>query len=333
MIKNYLILCISLLISILGATPSLSMGPVPLPYSNQSYQVNPTARMSPQQKTAISQSFSWAKSMVQHNHAYLCKTRRDCLHLDLNVLTTAINRDPNHPVVPFFKNVYTLIRSDAHRQKFVTQWVIFNNLSAAAQADYRNGIRVSPFQPQYVKSTRGTVPAFFSQDDVFASLLEEINHRHKNCEDYVTCLSGGLQIIKKLYNRLAPQDPVRPHLQSLHTIIKDLATGSIFDTLTYLIFYNPLSPFWNDTLKKHKARKLTAYGYKEWRQVQKGSRVSSWRAPRVTNGIPLTQNQSFRSKMEGFRPKGDDFRANFQSKKSSARDWWHENKKIFKGWW
>lgn len=329
--KKYIFLCFGALLQTLGnGKAHAMMGPLPSPYSSQTYQTNPASKMTPQQKAAVNQAFSWVQYTFQQNHTYRCHSREDCLNLDLGTLATFINSRSTHPARTLFQNIYNIIRQDARRQKFVTQWIVFKNLSQQRQTEYRNGIRIAPIQPQNVRALHGLTwiitPALFNQDDVFTDLLEQINHHHRNCEEYVTCLSGDLQIISALYSRLAPTDPVRTSLNRLSQTIKDLATRKIFNTSLYLILYNPLGMDWNNTLKKHKAKKIAAYGYAEWRQVEKSSRPVSWHSPRITNGTPLTQNQNF-------RPNVQDMKSTLQGSKQIGKEWWNKDKHLFREWW
>lgn len=282
--NKYIALCLGITWQALSVPGAKAIGPLPLP--SHFYQTNPAFKMTPQQKTAVGQAFSWAQQMFNRNHTYLCKNRRDCLSLDLKALATFINSRPTHPARTIFQDIYNTIRQDSHRQKFVTQWVVFSNLSLERQQEYSKGIRVTPIQPLNARLPSGALtPAHFNQDDVFTDLLQTVDHSHKNCEGYISCLSADLQIIKHLHNRLAPTDPVRTSLKNLSQIINTMATQKIFNTDIYLKLYNPLSASWNDTLTKHKAKKITAYGYKEWQKVKKSSRAVSWRAPRITNGL------------------------------------------------
>jgi hypothetical protein len=295
MMKKRTALYCGIMIQTLSGFEARAMGPIPLP--SQLYQVNPASGMTPQQKVDVQQAFSWVGATFQQNHNY-CKSRGECLNLDLGALTNFINSHPTHPAKPLFQNVYNIIRQDSQQQKFVTQWVVFQNLSQHRQEEYRNGVRITPIRPQYVRTPAGsTAPAFFNQDDVLTSLLQAIEHRHKNCEEYITCLSGDLQIIKSLHDRLALNDPVRSSLKNLKQIIKNLANQKIFNTNLYLTLYNPLSADWGNTLKKHKAKKIASYGYAEWRQIAKNSQAVSWHAPRMTNGIPLSQSQATQPNM------------------------------------
>ena len=187
-----------------------------------------------------------------------------------------------------FTKIHNTIRHDSQYQKFVTQWVIFENLSTQGKDQYYKGIRLNQILPQTVITRLGERTwAHFNQDDVLTDLLQKVDHHHKNCNEFITCLRGDIKILNHLHQNLAPTDPLRPFLKILEKNIENLASKVIFDTILYLKLYNPLTPDWNDTLKKHKAKKTTAYGYKEWRKIEKNSRAVNWRAPRVTNGQPL----------------------------------------------
>jgi len=287
MIKKHTALCLSVILQIFGIFETKAMGPLPLP--SRFYQTNPAFKMAPQEKVAVGQAFSWAQQMVEQNHTYSCKNRRDCLRLDLKALKTFIENRPTHPAKTMFQNLYNMIRHDSHHQIFVTQWVIFSSLSLQRQNAYSKGTRVAPLQPGNVRLPSGAVaPAHFNQDDVFTDLLEAVKHNHRNCEAYTACLISDLQIIKRFYNLLTPTDPVRLSLGNIYNATKSLAGQQIFNTAKYLQLYNPLSADWNNILEKHKARETTAYGYKEWRKVEKEShRPVRWLAPRIINGVPL----------------------------------------------
>ena len=319
--KKYMNLCFGLFIAILGSLEVNAMGPVPYPYptqTSQTYQANPTYRMTPPQKLAVSQAFLWAQNAFLQNHK-VCRSRGECLNLDLRSLANFISTHPSHPAQPMFHNIYNIIRLDSQHQKFVSQWVIFQNLSPSRQSEYRNGLRIDPIQPQYARAPWGmtwvSTPAFFNQDDVLTDLLQEVDHYHKNCNQFLTCLRGDLQIINNLYNRLATNDPVRLSLRNLSQNISNSSTRSLFNTTLYLNLYNPLSPDWNNTLTKHKAHKLASDGYTQWHQIEKSSRPASWQPPRLTNGTPILQNQ----------PSLPTTPIN----KNTLREWWREKRNIF----
>lgn len=310
------------------------MGPLPTPIPNQNYQPNPVNRMSPSQRYAVNQTFINAERAFQQNHL-LCSTRANCLQLDLNSLSDFIYRNPYHPARPLIQNVYNIIRRDAYHQKFTTQWVIFQQLSPQRQAEYQQGLRFVPIQPQSVQTYVGgvwvTAPAQFNQDDVFTALLQEEEHYNRNCDVYDTCLTGNIQIIRNLYNRLAVSDPVRPSLSKLAQMIKNVANRQIFNTIVYLRLYNPLNRLdWDDVLQKHKAKNVANYGHDEWKKIEKSSRANTWHSARITNGSPVDSN--------------DPLRARIQAQKKTAKDWLQENKetlkmgsdgqkKILKSWW
>lgn len=325
-----------------------AMGPVPMLNPAQTYQTNPANRMTPQQRYAVSQAFGWAQGAFQKNHS-VCRNRGECLNLDLKSLASYISMYPRQPATLLFQNIYNIIRQDSQNQKFVSQWVIFRNLSPARQAEYQNGVRVTPVKPQYVRTVSGTItPALFNQDDVLTDLLQQVDHYHKNCNQYITCLRGDLQLISNLYKRLSSADPVRISLRSLSQIISNLANQKTFNTSLYLTLYNPLGQNWYDVSRKQKANKLGAYGYSEWKNVERSSRATSWRAPRFTNGIFIPQNQlavqpplysappppgSFRSNVEGIRSKSQAESQKTKSWWEKNKDWVKDNKDLFKGWW
>jgi len=289
MIKKYTALCLSITLQTFGICEAKAMGMGPLPLPSHFYQTNPAFKMASQDKIAVGQAFSWAQQTFEQNHKYMCNNRRDCARLDLKTLKTFIENRPTHPAKTMFQNIYNIIHNDYHHQIFVTQWVIFSNLSPQRRNEYVKGTRIAPLQPQNIRLPSGAVaPAHFNQDDVLTDLLQAVDHSHRNCEAYTACLSADLQIVKHFYNRLTPTDPVRLSLEKMHSAIRNLASQQIFNTIKYLRLYNPLSADWNNILEKHKAWKTTAYGYKEWRKVQKeGHRPVRWLAPRIINGAPL----------------------------------------------
>jgi len=249
--------------------------------------------MTPSQRLAVQKAFIWADNAFKRNHA-VCRSRGECLNFDLRSLTSYIHTYPNHPATPLFANIFNMIRFDSQHQKFVSEWVIFQKLSPARQSEYRSGIRVTPIQPQYVRAAWGATwiskPGFFNLDDVLTYLIQEIDHRHKNCNQYLNCLNGDLQYLTYLSNRLALGDPARNTLSRLRVDINTLANHKMFNTSLYLALYNPLNPAWNDVLRKHKAKKLAGYGYSEWRKIERSSRALRWQAPRFTNGASIQQN-------------------------------------------
>lgn len=320
--KKYLAL--GLLMCFLGYFQAKAMGPIPMLNPGQTYQTNPAYKMTAQQRYAVSQAFAWAQNAFQRNHS-VCRNRGECLNLDLRSLTGYINTYPQQLATRFFQNIFNIIRNDSVHQRFVSEWVVFQNLSPERQAEYRNGVRMTPIQPQNVITASGTsTPAFFNQDDVFTDVLQSIDHHHKNCDQFVTCLRGDLQIINNFYERLSYADPVRAALQRLSRIISTLATQKMFNTSLYLDLYNPLSPNWSDVARKQKAKKLGSYGYSEWKKVERSSRPSSWRTPRITNGTP--QNRNFRTRVE-------DLRSNVQTQRQGVKDMWNNNRDLLKGWW
>ena len=269
-----------------------AMLPFPPLYTPQTYQTNPAFIMDPQRRFAVQQAFIWAENAFRRNH-YICRNRNECLNLDLKSLTSYIYTYPMHPATLIFKNIYTIISQDSQQQKFVSEWVVFQNLSPIRQMEYRNGLRVTPIQPQYVRAPWGTTwvstPGFFNQDDVLTDLIQQLGHNHRNCDRYINCLRGDLQIVTNLINRLAPLDPARITLANVRLDISRLADTKRFNTSLYLSLYNPLSPSWNDVLKKQKAKKLAGYGYIEWQQIEKNTRATNWRSPQFTNGTPIQQ--------------------------------------------
>lgn len=338
MMKKYTIMSVGIMVLTLqnAVAGGGAMGPLPLPFASQSYPPNPTSHMTPQQKIAVNQTLMNAQNAFQQNHL-LCTSRGSCLNRDLTSIANFINKNPRHPAQPILQNIYNVIRHDSRRQKFTTQWVVFQNLSAHRQIEYRSGLRIVPIQPQTVKAAWGTTwitaPAQYNQDDVFTALLQQIDHHHKNCDEYITCLAGDLQIINGLYNRLAVTDPVRLSLTNLAQIIKRISNQKIFNTLVYLKLYNPLNPDWYDTLKKHKAKNIANYGHAEWQQVERSSPATTWRSARITNGTPIGRNEAFRTNMQGLKSNAQDVRSRAQDQKKSIAQWWKENKDLFKGWW
>jgi hypothetical protein len=304
--NRYIPMSLWLLITAFSSMEAKSIGPFPLPTNPQlAFQTNPTAYMTSNQRAWVKYGFDWIQGAFQQNRK-VCNTRAQCLNLDLNSLATYIQRYPAHPESTMLKNISNLIRQDSMRQKFVSQWIVFQNLSPMRQTDYRAGLRITPIQPQNVLAPWGmtfvSTPAFFNQDDVFTEVLQEIDHFHKSCSEYVGCLRGDLQIIRNVSNRLASNDPLRtalynpydPNAKSLYNKIAGAANNKLFDTFLYLQLYNPLNASWNDTFLKHKAKKFAGYGYAEWKNVEKGaSRPSRWQYPRVTNGTPTTQYQTY----------------------------------------
>jgi hypothetical protein len=340
------------------------MGPVPLPYPTQTYQTNPIYRMTPQQRYALQQGFVWAQGAFRQNHS-ICRDRGECLKFDLQSLTNYITAWSRMPATPYFQEIYNVIKNDAMTQKFMSQWVVFQYLSPTRQTEYRTGLRVTPVRPQYVINYAGAAtPAFFNQDDVLTDLLQHIDHQHKNCNQYITCRRGDLQIINNFYNRLAVADPVRQTLRTLYNSIANISAKRIFNTTMYLNLYNPMSQSWNDISRKYKARKIGTYGYAEWKQVERSSRATTWRAPRITNGTVIAQNQlgiyssqlppgyvppvtpyvapatpyvapppgSFRSNVEGLRYRSQKESQKVQSWGDRMKDYAWNNKDLLKGW-
>jgi len=266
-------------------------GPYPTPYSPQPYQTIAPYPLSPQQVPYVRQAFSDMQYAFQHNHS-VCRTRGECLRLDLASLTNFVNMNPSHPANPLFQNINNLIRTDSRNQKFTSQWVIFQNLSPQRQTEFRNGLRIAPVRPQKVNKALGvnwvTAPATFNQDDVFTAVLEEIDHRHKNCDGYIACLSADLQIINNVRNRLSQIDPIRTSLSMLREIVKNKGVQTKFDSSLYLKLYNPLSPDWYDAAKKHRAKHLAGTGYTEWHKIDRNPRQARWYSARITNGTPVT---------------------------------------------
>lgn len=304
--KKIIAVSLGLLLQGLGTTDANAIGPFPMPTSpNVYYQTNPTAYMTPNQKAWVKYGFDWAWKAFQQNRL-TCQTRAQCLHADLNALQTYVNQYPNHPESTMLKNIHNLIKQDAQQQKFVSQWIVFQSLSPSRQAEYRSGLRITPIQSQSVMAPWGMTsvskPAFFNQDDVLTQILQQIVHFHKNCNQYVTCLRGDINIIRNVLNRLAPNDPVRgllsnpnyPSGNSLIERIEGMATSKLFNSFLYLKLYNPLDTSWSDTFRKHKAKKLAGYGYTEWKSVEKSSSPPTrWKYPTVTNGAPITQYQAY----------------------------------------
>ena len=274
-----------------------AMGPLPLPYPQQFYETNPSYRMTPEIRMRVQTAFNWMNQTFRSNHS-ACQGREQCLQADLQSLRNYIQSYPTDPANRYFQKIYNIILSDSQSQKFVSQWYIYWNLSQVRKREYQSGLRVTPIRPQNVKTPWGmtwmTVPAFYNQDDVFTDLLQQISHFHKNCDQYVTCLRGDLQIISNMNNRLAANDPARNALARLSQIITDASARRTFNTNLYLSLYNPLDPSWNDAFKKRKAKKLAGYGYTQWKSVQRNSsRPIYWKNPKVTNGRPMTYANTY----------------------------------------
>lgn len=290
--KNIIFFMFGILTHILCAHSTSASGPFPMPYSYHTYPTNPANKMTPQTRYAVQQAFLWAQGAFQQNHS-VCRNRNECLSFDLQSLQQYIQRNPNHPATQFFQDIYNIIRHDAAHQKFVSEWVIFQNLSPARQMEFRNGLRVTPVRPQYVVTPSGAVtPAFFNLDDVLTDLLQEIDHDHRSCELYNACLQRDLLRVNNMYSRLTAGDPARLSLSNLYQNIVNISSSARnrFDTNLYLNLYNPISTSWYDLSRKYKARKQATYGYYEWKKIEKTSRPTSWHAPRYTNGrtIPPT---------------------------------------------
>ena len=276
-------------------------GPYPTPYTPQPYQTTAPYPLSSQQIPYVRQAFADMQYAFQHNHAS-CNTRGECLRRDLSSLMTFVNMNPSHPANPLFQKIYNLISTDSKAQKFTSQWVIFQNLSPQRQSEFRNGLRIAPLRAQKVNKAWGvnwiTAPATFNQDDVFTVVLEEIDHHHKNCDGYLGCLSADLQIINGVRDRLSKVDPIRTSLSMLREIVKNKGIQARFNSDLYLTLYNPLSPDWYDTAKKHKAKHLAGTGYADWHQIKQNPSQAKWYSARITNGTPVTitphgQNPAF----------------------------------------
>jgi hypothetical protein len=290
--KKYMKLCFGLLALASSILWVRADGPFPTPYSYQSYptyQTNPSARMTDAQKRDIQAAFAWVDYAFNKNHT-VCRDRNECLSLDLESLRRYIEMYKNNPSAPYLREVYNIILNDSLKQKFVSEWIIFQNLSPTRQSEYVNGLRVTPIRPQYITRSDGlTMPAYFNIDDVLTDLLESIDHYHKNCDHYVNCLRGDLQIVNSQYKRLATGDPARITLTNLYRNINYTSSKGRFDTNLYLKLYNPLSPSWSDMNAKYKARKLTEPGYQRWKEIEKVSRPRSWKTPRFSNSYPPNQ--------------------------------------------
>lgn len=313
--------------AIMLSTALAMEGPYPLPFGAHPPSANPTSRMTAYQKKQVSEAFVHAQNAVKQNHT-LCKSRTECLRLDLTTLQSFINSNLHHPATPLFQTLHKAVHHDAHHQTFITQWVIFQSLSWQRQQEYRGGLRVYPLPPSppLVKSYRGTtlitIPGHYNQDDVLTILLQEVDHHHKNCEEYAHCLSTDLKRITNLSQRLAPYDPTRLALKDLYQRIERTANQNIFNTSLYLNLYNPLSPNWHDTLSKHRAKKSTIYGRKEWRQVEKSSHPTRWKwiPARLINGQPAAtlQNRPLPSSAKSGSP--------------TSPDWLKYGKEMWKAW-
>jgi|GEM_PF-3304562 len=331
------ILCLSVVFFATSVGNAMNYaGPFPMPYPAQTYNTtNPTSHMDFKQRLSVQEAFKFIQNSFQINHNQ-CETRGACLNLDLTALLNYIRYHPNHPVNPIFRNIYTIIHQDARHQIFTTQWVIFKNLSPQRQQEFRNGLRILPLKPQMVRVRKGnnwiTAPAYYDQDDVLTVLLEEIEHSHRSCTEYTSCLSNDQQILKSLYNRLDAADPTRRALSELSQIIKNLSDHYPFDTTFYLNLYNPLGPDWYDILKKHKVKHLTAYGHQEWKQTQQNTRALNWYLARPTNGQIINQTptqQGFRTYSKQEWPR---IRSSLQEHGQPLREWWQNSKDFFKKW-
>lgn len=265
-------------------------GPYPS-YSPQPYQTVAPYPLSSQQAPYVRQAFADMEYAFQNNHVK-CRTRGECLRLDLSSLMAFVNMNPGHPAIPLFENIYNLVRADSQRQKFSSQWVIFQNLSPQRQNEFRNGLRIAPLRPQKVKKPWGiswiSAPATFNQDDVFTIVLEEVDHQHKNCEGYVGCVTADVQVINRVRDRLSTIDPVRTSLAMLREILKSKANQTIFNASLYLTLYNPLKPDWYDAIRKQQARHLAGEGYTQWHQIERNPHQAHWYSARITNGTPVT---------------------------------------------
>jgi hypothetical protein len=349
--NKFVAFCIAMLIQPFLVKGSMASQGLPSSF----YQTNPMYRMSIAQKATVKNAFIWAQNAFQRNHS-VCRNRDECLSLDLQTLRNYINNYPKSTANIFFKDIYNIIYHDALRQKFTTQWVIYQQLSPARQADFRNGLRITPVQSRNVMGPNGTItPAFYNQDDVFTDLLQEVDHHHKNCDQYITCLRGDLTIIDNIDRRVNVNDPIRYSLRNLKAIITTEARVKIFDTSLYLNLYNPFSPNWYDMTKRHKAKKLSSYGYQQWKQIERSSRAVTWLNPRFTNGAPQSyspgspvyqqpqpqyqpqpqpaQSGSFRSYVEGIRGKTQNETGKVKSWKQHVTEYVLDNKDLLKGWW
>ncbi|MBM3467805.1 MAG: hypothetical protein FJX71_00040 [Alphaproteobacteria bacterium] len=291
---KYLNTCLLVLVLLIAGTLNIKGmgGPFPSPYASTTSSDNPTYRMSNQQRDAVNRAFANAQNAVRQNHS-LCSSRGDCIKLDTTTLTSFVNSNPNHPARPYFEDILGRIRYDVPRQKFGTEWVIYQNLSAQRQQEFRDGLRIVPFQPQLVRAAWGSqyisTPAYYNKDDVLTSLLQEISQSHRNCYDYIGCVSSDQQIIGSFINKLAPGDPVRDALTRLSYTIDFLSKRKVFDTDLYLRLHNPLNPDWYDTFRKNRTKEFAGYGLTEWQNVIRYSRPTRWYSARVTNGTPSRQ--------------------------------------------
>lgn len=297
--KKFKMICLGAVVLTLEGAEARIDGPFPTLYNP--VQTLPSYPVTPQQTPHIRQAFDDMHFSFQQNHA-LSKDRNECLRLDLASLANFVKSNPSHPATPLFRKIFTLIRSDFPNQKFAAQWIVFQNLSPQRQKEFRNGLRISPLQPQKVQKAWGvkwiTAPATFNQDDVLTTVLEKIEQQHRNCEGYAGCLSADLQIIDGVRNRLSNIDPVRTSLSMLRELVRHKADQNIFNSELYLTLYNPLNPDWYDARKKFKAKHLAGAGYAQWNQVRISSPQPRWYSARITNGTlvtttPVGQNPAF----------------------------------------
>ncbi|MBX9804838.1 MAG: hypothetical protein K2Y18_03680 [Alphaproteobacteria bacterium] len=325
--NKYIIICLGVVL--LGLGKLQAMGPFPLPYATYTNISNPANSMTPQQKTHTNQVFGMTENAFIQNHR-VCRTRVECLNMDLTTLRNFIYSNPYDVSKPYVQKVYDVINYDEKLQKFTTQWVIYQNLSPQRQREYvQNGIRFVPIQPVNARFVYGnrwiTAPANYNRDDALTSLLPIIDRNHKNCVGFTACLAGDRQIIANLVNRLSPSDPLRNFLWNLSTTVYNIAMTSKFNTILYLRLYNPINPDWHDTLLKHKAKKLAGYGYIEWKQVSKASVPRSWHSARMTNGVQATQSQNYVANLTPID--------STPLYGKSVGQWLRDNRDLFRRWW